>query len=88
MNVLRGINYLLGAAENVKVLEVAENKCVQQLFLNDIKIKCKENKALHKYLALQKPYYLINSWNVILSTLLTYYYAVIIGATSIFFANQ
>jgi len=26
-------------------MEVAENKCVQQLFLNDIKIKCKEKQG-------------------------------------------
>jgi hypothetical protein len=59
-------------------MEVAENKCVQQLFLNDIKIKVKEKiRCSLKYLALQKPYYLNNSRGMLVSTLLAYYYAVI-----------
>ena len=35
----------LGAAESKKFYRVAENKCVQQLFLIDIKIKCKEKQG-------------------------------------------
>jgi hypothetical protein len=55
-------------------MEIAENKCVQQLFLNVIKIKCKENKVIPKYLALQKPYYLNNGRSMLVSTLLAYSY--------------
>ena len=39
------------------------------------KNKCKEKKALPY--TLEKPYYLNNSRNVLVSTLLAYYYAVI-----------
>ncbi len=59
-------------------MEVAENKCIQQLFLNDIKIKCREKQGTPlNTLHFKKPYYLNNSRSVLVSTLLAYYYLVI-----------
>ena len=54
----------------------AENKCVQQLFLNVIKLKCKQGTPLNT-LHFKKPYYLNNSRSAAVLTLLAYNYAVI-----------